>query len=122
MATNKVQEYGNRIPITVTTNVTAGQPYRVGHVVGIVVDDIASGDSGYIDICGVWEVPVSIATATTTPAAAHWDESAKKFIDAVGTANQSSDVQYVGLFTEPLGTSASTGKVRLNPGGGRPGA
>jgi len=71
MATNKVQE-GDVLVLTVTDAVSSGDVVIAGGLIGVAKSDIAAGESGPVDMTGVWNLPKA-SEALTQGDPVYWD-------------------------------------------------
>ena len=84
MATNFVQE-GEVIDHTAAANITSGQVVRIGQLLGVALTDIANGDTGSVQIKGVFTVPKVSAAVIAKGDTLTWDASAGAFDDQLAT-------------------------------------
>lgn len=108
--TNKTQD-GNLLPYTNsgTTTITGGTPVAIGVRVGVVVDDIAAGATGVIDLNGVFTLPCETGA---------WTVGAQLYFLTGGTFNTSTATGAVtaGVAAAAKTTAATTGSVLLRGG------
>jgi predicted RecA/RadA family phage recombinase len=84
MATNYIQP-GEVIDFTAGSTITAGQVVAVGQMLGVALVDIANGDTGSVQIRGVFEVPKVSAAVIAAGESLVWDASAAAFDDNAAT-------------------------------------
>lgn len=84
MAKNYVQP-GNVIPFTAAADTDSGQVVRVGQLLGVSLDDVASGAVGEAQITGVFTVPKVSAAVIAAGESLVWDASAAAFDDNAAT-------------------------------------
>lgn len=84
MATNYVQD-GTVIPFTAGANISSGQVVRIGQILGVALDDVASGAVGQAQIRGVFDVPKVSAAVIAAGESLVWDASAAAFDDNAAT-------------------------------------
>ena len=84
MATNYEQP-GNVITYTATADKTSGQVVRVGNILGVCLTDIANGETGSVQITGVFNVPKVSGAVIAAGESLTWDASAAAFDDNAAT-------------------------------------
>ncbi|MBB1061891.1 DUF2190 family protein [Marilutibacter spongiae] len=114
MAKNFIQP-GNVIDYTAGANLSSGVPLIVGILLAIPIADIANGDTGAVQIEGVWELPKLSTAVIPVGAAVNWDSDVGEVIIAAGGAG---DLNAFGVAIEAAGNGATTVKVKLTPGSG----
>lgn len=107
MATNYVAD-GTTLNWTATTAVDSGDLVIVGTLVGVAIDDIASGAVGAVQIAGVVECDKEASLAVS--------QGDKLYCDAIsGELDKTETSQtFAGHAFEAEATSTSTVKVILN--------
>lgn len=122
MATNYVQD-GNVIQWTNSGSaVSSGDVVAIGSngdaILGVALVDIANGETGSVQIEGVFDLPKVDAAVIAQGEYVIWDSSAGKFDDNAATP-ASGDVSDGAIAWEGLGATTSENiKVKLT---GRPG-
>lgn len=81
MATNKIYDRGAVMPWTNGTgsDVASGDPVEVNDLVGVALGDIADGESGNLDLEGVWELPKEAGLAVNQGDQLYFDAAAGEF-------------------------------------------
>lgn len=95
--------------------VVAGAVVVVGHLLGIAVVDIANGETGTVQIAGVFEVPCNAADTITQGMKLDWDASASEFVDNIGSPAAGDHTDGVVAVADKIG---ATVLVKLCPGQG----
>lgn len=110
---------GKSVPWTNATGsaVASGDPVAVGDLLGIASVDIAVGETGTVEVEGVFEVACNAADVITQGQKLDWDASASEFVDAIGTA-ASGDLENGVVATTDAGASVVVVEVKLTPGTG----
>jgi predicted RecA/RadA family phage recombinase len=76
----KFHQRGERMTFTASADQTAGDVILVGAVIGMVVDDTASGDKGVLIVDGVVSgAPSDTGAAWSLGDQLYWDGTNKKF-------------------------------------------
>lgn len=83
--TTKFIQPGAVIDYTAGGNITAGTVVPVGALLGVALADIASGDSGPVQISGVFSVPKVSGAVIAQGERLVWDVSAGAFDDSAAT-------------------------------------
>jgi predicted RecA/RadA family phage recombinase len=84
MATN-YQQPGKVIDYTAGADITSGSVVKIGQILGVALADIANGETGPVQIEGVFEVPKVTAAVIAQGESLTWDVSASKFDDNLAT-------------------------------------
>lgn len=103
---------GRAIQVTAPADVVSGQPLLVGILFGFCGAAAASGAKVALWTRGEYDgVIKKTGTAWTEGLLIYWDDVDKKLTHASTSGNTK-----VGVATAAAGSSAATGRVRLNPG------
>lgn len=114
MAKNYIQP-GNVIDYTAGANLTSGTAVLIGTLLAIPITDIATGETGAVQIEGVWELP-KLSTAAFAPGdVLTWDVSAGEFISGAGTTG---DCVGCAVAVATAANPSATVQAKLVPGGG----
>ena len=84
MATNYIQA-GNVVDYTAGADITSGSVVVMGNLIGVAITDIANGETGPVQIDGVFELPKVTAAVIGAGETVMWDVSAGKFDDNQAT-------------------------------------
>jgi len=84
MANNYIQP-GEVIDYTAGSNITSNQVVVVGQMLGVALSDIANGETGSVQIRGVFDVPKVSGAVIAAGESLVWDVSAGKFDDNAAT-------------------------------------
>lgn len=76
---------GKVIDYVAGANITSGQVVKVGQILGVALADIANGETGPVQIEGVFEVPKVTGAVWTQGQSLTWDVSAGAFDDNLAT-------------------------------------
>lgn len=114
MATNFIQE-GSVIDHLAGSAILSGAVVVVGSLVGVALADIASGEVGPVQICGVFELPKVSAAVIGAGEEVIYDLSALAFDDNAATP-ATGDVSGACVAVEAAGNGVLTVKVLLNVG------
>lgn len=82
---NKIQK-GNRIRVTATTAVSAGDFVMIGIIAGVAMTSAAVGEDFIADLKGVFEVPKLATDVVTQGEQLYWD-STNKVMTVTATNN-----------------------------------
>lgn len=115
MATNYVQE-GKVIAFTAGSDYSSGDVVVIGGLLGVVLADVANGETGQAQISGVFTVPKVSAAVLTEGMRVQWDVSAAGIEDAAATP-ASGDLVNCGIAVEAAGNGVTTCKILLNAAG-----
>ena len=105
MATNYIQD-GAVIDVTAGATYLSGAVVAEGAVIGIALDDIASGDVGAVRVQGVFNVTVPSATVVAVGDVLDWDASATNF--GKGITPASGDVENAMIAVTAAGNGVTT--------------
>lgn len=115
MATNYVRD-GKTLPFTAGAAYSSGDVVVIGKIMGVVINDVASGAVGEAYIEGVFDLPKVDAAVIAEGENVIWDASAGKFDDNLATP-ATGDVSGCCIAMEALGATTSANiKVKLNVG------
>jgi predicted RecA/RadA family phage recombinase len=84
MSKNFIQP-GKVIDYVAGANITSGSVVKVGQILGVALADIANGDTGPVQIEGVFEVPKVAGAVWAQGQSLTWDVSAVAFDDNLAT-------------------------------------
>lgn len=84
MSTNYKQP-GKVIDYTAAADITAGSVVKIKNILGVALTDIANGDTGSVQIDGVFEVPKVSGAVIAQGESLTWDVSAAAFDDNAAT-------------------------------------
>lgn len=108
---------GNSIPYTNSGSaISSGDVVAIADTIGIAAVDIANGDTGEVYITGEFTVPKVSGAVIAQGQRVMWDNSAGEFDDDAATP-ASGDISNGAIAMEAKGTSTTSIKVRLTPGG-----
>lgn len=117
MSTNQVST-GAVFNYTAGSNITSGDVVVIGKLIGVALEDIASGSVGPVAIEGVFDLPKVDAAVIAEGENVIYDVSAGKFDDNLATP-ATGDVSNCCIAMEAKGaTTSGTIKVKLNAGVG----
>lgn len=116
MATNYVFS-GDVVDYTAGSNISAGAVVVIGQQIGVALVDIASGDTGTVGLCGVFEVPKVAGAVIGQGESVIYDVSASAFDDNLATP-ATGDVSGCCVATKAAGNGETTVQVKLNVGVG----
>lgn len=83
--TTKFIQPGKVIQYTAGSNITAGTVLPIGNILGVALNDIASGATGSVMIDGVFNAPKVSGAVIAQGESLVWDVSAGKFDDNAAT-------------------------------------
>ncbi|MHC1701500.1 MAG: DUF2190 family protein [Humidesulfovibrio sp.] len=114
----KIQK-GDRLPYTNSSGVdiASGDPVLVGATFGVAVADIADGESGTLDLKGVYEVRKAAGEAISLGGNLYWDADGDPQGAVSGTGcltATSTDNVYAGKAFAAAGTTATVVQINLN--------
>lgn len=110
MAQQRIMRPGQALIVAPTGGLVKGQGYLDGSVFGVVGDDIAEGEEGYMDTEGAFPLPYAGGATGANNADAYWDPSVgEKTIYAAYAAGRSK----VGTFGKTAGTTDTTCLVMI---------
>lgn len=105
---NFVQD-GDIVSLTAPYDVASGAAAKVGGIIGIAVNTVASGAVGQFKTKGVFDVAkVSAQAWATVGLDIYWDDTAKKFTTV------STDNTLIGKNVATAANPSATGRLRLN--------
>jgi predicted RecA/RadA family phage recombinase len=84
MATNYEQP-GNVLEYTAAADKTSGSVVRIGNILGVLLADVANGETGPAQITGVFRVPKVSGAVIAQGESLTWDASAAAFDDNAAT-------------------------------------
>jgi predicted RecA/RadA family phage recombinase len=114
MAKTFIQE-GRVIDYTASAAVKSGDVVVMGQLVGVALNDIAAGETGPVQIDGVWELPKVSASVINQGESVNWDDSASEF-DANSATPAAGDLTGGCVAVADAGNGATTVWVKLNVG------
>ncbi|HEB94329.1 MAG TPA: DUF2190 family protein [Gammaproteobacteria bacterium] len=106
MATNYIQP-GEVMDYTASADISSGDVVVVGARVGVALNDIANGETGPVQVSGVFELPKDTAVALSQGALAYWDATA-------GNIDDTNTNPYAGYVFEDAAAADATVKIKLN--------
>ena len=101
---------GAMLAIVAGAAIASGDVVVAGTAVGVASGDIANGDTGNIQLTGVFDLSKVGSQAWTVGAAVYWDESAAE------CTTTATDNLLIGMAVLAVGSGAGeiVGRVRLN--------
>lgn len=78
MAKTFIQE-GKVLDYTAASAVKSGDVIAMGQLLGVALDDIAAGETGPVQVDGVWELPKLSTAVINQGESVNWDASANEF-------------------------------------------
>ncbi|MAM87562.1 MAG: recombinase RecA [unclassified Hahellaceae] len=99
------------------SDIASGDVVIMGQTIGVAITDIATGDTGAVQVDGVFEVPKVSAAVIAQGESVMWDNSASAFDDNLATP-ATGDISGCCVAAEAAGNGATTVKVKLNVGVG----
>lgn len=112
MATNFVQP-GKVIDFTAGATLASGAVVAIGQILGVVINDVASGAVGQAQIEGVFTVPKVSAAVIAAGESLTWDVSAAAFDDNAATPATGDITGAPAVAVEAAGNGVTTIKVRF---------
>lgn len=112
MARNFVQP-GEVIDHTAGANITSGSVVKVGALLGVALTDIANGDTGPVQITGVFTVPKVSGAVIAQGERLVWDVSAGAFDDSAATPATGDVSGEAAVAFEAAGNGVTSLKVRF---------
>lgn len=117
MATNKICK-GDRMDYTNSSGATisSGAPVLVGKFLGVALVTMLDGESGVLDLEGVYEIRKAETTAITLGADLYWDADGKPQGGSSGQGcltTTSTDNVYAGKAFAAAASTATTVKIKL---------
>lgn len=114
MAKTFIQE-GKVLDYTAAADIKSGDVVPMGSLLGVALDDIATGDTGPVQVDGVWELPKTANAVIGQGETVNWDVSAKSF--DVNTATPAAGDLTDGCVAAKAAAAAdATVWVKLNVG------
>ena len=107
MATNYIQP-GEVMDVTAGANLASGAGVLVGKRLGVALGALASGETGSVQVSGVWELPKLSTDVVTQGALLYWDDTNKRLTVT------STDNTLAGYAFAAAGNGATTVKIKLN--------
>lgn len=114
--TTKYVQKGDVIDHVAASAILSNAIVAMNDMVGMAVDDIASGATGPVIVEGVFTVDKITGTAWAQGELVDWDASAGEFGKGITTA--SGDVTGCAVCTKAAASGDATGEVRFAPGAG----
>jgi predicted RecA/RadA family phage recombinase len=114
MATNYVQR-GDVMDFTAAGTIAAGAVVKMGHTLGIALVAMTSGQTGAVQVEGVFTVPKVSGAVFAAGEKLLWDVSAAAFDDSAATP-ASGDVMGAAIAFAPGADGETTCRVKLTPG------
>lgn len=114
MATNKNSE-GATMDFLASSAISSGDLVVMNGIVGVAIEDIASGSTGPLALEGEFTVPHSVST---TSSAAQGDYAYALTSGGKATGSSTSSGQ-IGVFTAIVAQADTTAKVKINAGKGQ---
>lgn len=105
---NNYIQAGETLPLTVDRNVSSGGGFLAGSLFGVATADVASGDEGEFNTCGVYTLAKTTSQAWTVGQKIYWDDTNHR-CDSDGMVGQ-----LIGVATVAADSADTTGIVRLN--------
>lgn len=106
--TRKFIQPGEVIDYTAGTAVLSGAVVLVGKRLGVALADIAAGDTGPVQVSGVFEVDKLSTDVVTQGALLYWDSAASKMTVTVGSNT------LAGYAWKAAGNGVTTVQIKLN--------
>lgn len=107
---NNYIQPGEVLTLTVDRNVSSGGGFLAGAIFGVATGDVASGDDGEFNTCGVHDLAKTSAQAWAVGDKIYWDDTNHR-CDSDGTVGQ-----LIGVATAVAANPSSTGYVKLSEG------
>lgn len=70
---NNYLQPGDTVDLTIAAGGSAGDAVQVGQVFGVLVNDVAAGDVGPVQLVGVHDLPKNTSEAWTEGQLVYWD-------------------------------------------------
>lgn len=112
MATN-YQQAGNVIDHTAGADITSGSVVVVGKLLGVALQDIATGEVGPVQITGVFNVPKVSGAVIAAGENLTWDASAAAFDDNAASPATGDVTGGAAVAFEAAGNGVTTLAVRF---------
>lgn len=120
MAKNFVQQ-GATIPFVAGANYSSGAVVVLGGLIGVVLSDVANGNTGLAAIEGVFQLPKVSTVVLTVGERVQWDVSQNSGAGAVndsGAVAATGDIVNCGVAVAPAGNGDTTCLIKINVPGG----
>ncbi len=105
--TTKAIQPGKVIDYTAGSNILSGAVVAIGQILGVALTDIASGETGAVQIEGVFELPKVTGAVFGQGESLTWDASAGKFDDNAAVP-ASGDITGAAAVAFKAGTNGET--------------
>ena len=119
--TTRTHHEGDVILYTAPTDIKSGDVLAIGSngdaIMGIALEDIASGEKGAVSIRGAWEVPKVSAAVIKAGEGLIWDSSEGAFEDNQATP-AAGDVSGAAIAIEDAGATVTKVMAKLNVSAG----
>lgn len=112
MATNYIQQ-GDVIDVVAGAAYSAGAVVKVNKILGVAINDIASGATGPVQIVGVFSCPKLSTAVIAAGESLTWDVSAGNFDDQLATPASGDVTGACAVAVEAAGNGTTTVKVRF---------
>jgi predicted RecA/RadA family phage recombinase len=112
MATNYLQK-GDVLDYTAGADISSGDAVVIGGLIGVALTDIANGDTGSVQITGVFDMPKVSGAVIAQGESLTWDVSAGAFDDNAATAATGDLTGACAVAAEAAGDGVTTIAVRL---------
>lgn len=112
MANNYIQP-GEVIDYTAGANKTSGQVVAIGNILGVCLKDIANGETGSVQITGVFTVPKVSGAVIAQGESLTWDASAAAFDDNLATPAAGDITGAAAVAFEAAGNGVTSFKVKF---------
>lgn len=96
--------------------IASGDPVVMGDLVGVALVDIASGETGSVQIAGAFTLPKIAGTAWAQGDKLDWDASVGAF--GKGITSAAGDVTLCAVAAKAAASGDTAGEVKLTPGVG----
>lgn len=112
MATNYIQP-GVVIDHVAAAAITSGSVVKINKILGVALADIASGDTGPVQIEGVFECPKLSTAVIAAGESLTWDVSAGNFDDSAAIPATGDVTGAAAVAVEAAGDGTTTVKVKF---------
>lgn len=102
------RDTGGRLAFTAPSDLTAGDPLLVEDTFGVVLEDVATGNSGLLVLRGTFTLPKDTGSAWAAGERLYWDDGAGEVTTTAG-GNRS-----IGVAAADALLAAATGSVLLS--------
>jgi len=113
--TKKYVNSGSVFQHTAVTEISSGDVVVMGNVIGVALVDIAVGETGSVQVEGVFNLPKVSGAVIAQGESVIYDVSASEFDDNQATP-AAGDISNSCLAVEGAGNGETTVKVKLNTG------